>query len=78
MVAKMMAKEPERRFQTPAEVAQALMPFFKQGRLRSLGLECEVSQRRAPEARTPRPCRLPPQPRQAGPHGPCPRATSTV
>ena len=31
LVAKMMAKEPERRFQTPAEVAQALTPFFKPG-----------------------------------------------
>ena len=29
LVAKMMAKEPERRFQTPMEVAQALSPFFK-------------------------------------------------
>ena len=29
VVAKMLAKEPERRFQTPAEVAQALKPFFK-------------------------------------------------
>jgi serine/threonine protein kinase len=29
VVAKMMSKEPERRFQTPAEVAQALVPFFK-------------------------------------------------
>ena len=29
LVAKMMAKEPARRFQTPSEVAQALMPFFK-------------------------------------------------
>ena len=29
VVAKMMAKEPGRRFQTPGEVAQALMPFFK-------------------------------------------------
>ncbi len=29
LVAKMMAKEPKRRFQTPAEVAQALTPFFK-------------------------------------------------
>ena len=29
LVAKMMAKEPRRRFQTPGEVAQALTPFFK-------------------------------------------------
>jgi serine/threonine protein kinase len=28
IVAKMLAKEPERRFQTPQEVAQALLPFF--------------------------------------------------
>jgi serine/threonine protein kinase/formylglycine-generating enzyme required for sulfatase activity len=32
LVAKMMAKDPERRFQTPAEVLQALTPFFKSGR----------------------------------------------
>ena len=30
LVAKMMAKEPEHRFQTPAEVAKALTPFCKQ------------------------------------------------
>jgi len=29
LVAKMMAKDPRRRFQTPAQVAQALTPFFK-------------------------------------------------
>ena len=29
LVAKMMAKDPKRRFQTPGEVAQALTPFFK-------------------------------------------------
>ena len=29
LVAKMMAKEPDRRFQTPADVAVALVPFFK-------------------------------------------------
>jgi formylglycine-generating enzyme required for sulfatase activity len=31
LVAKMMAKDPARRFQTPGEVAHALAPFFKQG-----------------------------------------------
>ena len=31
LVAKMMAKEPDRRFQEPKEVAQALTPFFKKG-----------------------------------------------
>jgi serine/threonine protein kinase len=35
LVAKMMAKEPERRFQTPAEAAQALTPFYKGGGQRS-------------------------------------------
>ncbi len=30
LVAKMMAKEPDRRFQTPGEVARALKPFFKE------------------------------------------------
>jgi len=31
LVAKMLAKEPGRRFQTPGEVSQALVPFFKPG-----------------------------------------------
>jgi len=31
VVAKMMAKDPARRFQTPVEVARALLPFFKPG-----------------------------------------------
>ncbi len=31
LVGKMMAKEPARRFQTPGEVAQALVPFFSKG-----------------------------------------------
>ena len=32
VVAKMMAKAPEQRYQTPAEVAKALMPFSKSGK----------------------------------------------
>src|SRR5271157_2973605 len=32
VVARMMAKQPEKRFQTPAEVARALVPFFKGGK----------------------------------------------
>jgi serine/threonine protein kinase len=35
VVAKMMAKEPNRRYQTPAEVVQALKPFLKPGGLTS-------------------------------------------
>ncbi len=31
VVGKMMAKDPARRHQTPAEVAQALKPFYKPG-----------------------------------------------
>jgi serine/threonine protein kinase len=31
LVARMMAKDPRRRFQAPADVAQALLPFFKRG-----------------------------------------------
>ncbi len=44
VVAKMMAKEPGRRFQTPGEVAQALTSFFKTGNVASTGLKPEFSQ----------------------------------
>ena len=44
VVAKMMAKEPERRFQTPSEVAQALAPFFKKASANVRLLNPEVSQ----------------------------------
>ncbi len=44
VVAKMMAKEPGRRFQTPGEVAQALTPFFKKGNVASTGSKPELSQ----------------------------------
>ena len=42
VVAKMMAKEPGRRFQTPGEVAQALAPFFKKGSVAVRGSNAEV------------------------------------
>ena len=44
VVAKMMAKEPGRRFQTPGEVAQALTPFFKTGGMAVKGANPEISQ----------------------------------
>jgi serine/threonine protein kinase len=44
LVAKMMAKDPARRFQTPGEVAQALVPFFKKGTAAFEGPRAEVSQ----------------------------------
>ena len=44
LVAKMMAKEPERRFQTPSEVAQALTPFFKKASANVRVPNPEVSQ----------------------------------
>ena len=63
VVAKMMAKEPERRFQTPAEVAQALTPFFKRGNERSQVPDLEVSQVEQPAARSGR-VEMPPVPPQ--------------
>lgn len=46
VVAKMMAKEPGERYQTPGEVAKALVPFFKPGR--SPGLSQSVAVAAAP------------------------------
>ena len=43
VVAKMMAKEPGRRFQTPGEVARALTPFFKPAASQPAGSSAEVS-----------------------------------
>ena len=50
LVAKMMAKEPGRRFQTPGEVAQALMPFFKKASATVPAENPEISQVGRPEA----------------------------
>ena len=43
LVAKMMAKEPELRFQEPKEVAQALLPFFKPAMVQPAGTGGETS-----------------------------------
>jgi serine/threonine protein kinase len=48
VVAKMMAKEPGRRFHAPAQVAQALVPFFKKASSTSQGSDTEVSQMERP------------------------------
>ena len=42
-VAKMLAKEPGRRFQTPGEVAESLMPFFEKRSVRFKGPSAEAS-----------------------------------
>ena len=49
MVAKMMAKDPARRFQTPGEVSQALMPFFKKASATFKSPKPEYSQSGRPE-----------------------------
>jgi|GEM_PF-1449173 len=51
VLAKMLAKEPERRFQTPAEVALALAPFFKKGNVASTRSKPEFSQAGPPDAK---------------------------
>ncbi len=44
LVAKMMAKEPRRRFQEPKDVAHALTPFFKKGDVAFMSPGVEISQ----------------------------------
>ena len=44
LVAKMMAKDPARRFQTPDEVARALEPFVKKGTVAFKSPKAEVSE----------------------------------
>jgi serine/threonine protein kinase len=51
LVARMMAKEPERRFQTPVDVAQALVPFFKKSNTALKGSNPEVSKAGQPEVK---------------------------
>jgi len=54
VVAKMMAKDPSRRYQTPAEVAQALKPFLKPG-----GLTSQSPQPAPPVSQIDRPSSVP-------------------
>ena len=63
LVAKMMAKDPARRFQTPGEVAKALTPFFKGVAKVARAPEPEA----APAVATPPP---PPPPAEAPPTAP--------
>jgi WD40 repeat protein/serine/threonine protein kinase/Tfp pilus assembly protein PilF len=53
LVARMMAKKPELRFQTPNEVAVALAPFYKKQTARSIGANLGVDQTYAPNAGPP-------------------------
>jgi formylglycine-generating enzyme required for sulfatase activity len=52
LVAKMMAKDPGRRFQTPGEVARALAPFFKPAATRPTVSTAEISHVNRPVAPT--------------------------
>jgi len=63
LVAKMMAKDPGRRFQTPGEVAQALRPFFKKGSVSVEGANPGVSQVGQPDATLSMPGAVPVPPR---------------
>ena len=53
LVGKMMAKEPGRRFQAPGEVAQALVPFFKNRSGPSEGAMSEAALQRQPGVEQP-------------------------
>ncbi len=50
VVSKMMAKKPDRRFQTPGEVAKALVPFFRKRSGASVSLSDEFFPGVAPDA----------------------------
>ncbi len=62
MVVKMMAKEPRRRFQTPSEVAKALVPFFKKPTAASVSPRLEMTPVVAPDV-----SRAATEPTQSGP-----------
>jgi serine/threonine protein kinase/formylglycine-generating enzyme required for sulfatase activity len=66
VVAKMMAKDPNRRYQTPAEVVQALKPFLKPGG--STSPQPELFQAASPIDRPAPAVALAPTPDDDGPH----------
>jgi hypothetical protein len=63
IVARLMAKEPARRFQTPGEVAEALVPFFKKGNVALVGSKPDISRPELPEAKPAAPGAVPMPPR---------------
>ena len=73
MVAKMMAKDPARRFQTPDEVAQALRPFFGKGAVSARVLNPDLSQTGQADYR-PDPAAISPKPAPPEPKVPAPPA----
>jgi serine/threonine protein kinase len=78
VVARMMAKQPENRFQTPAEVAKALVPFFKGGKPAPSVTRKDPSPAVSPAAIT-HPPKAPPSPMRPTTHTPppTPRATKS-
>lgn len=67
LVAKMMAKQPARRFATPLEVAEALRPFFKKSGTTSNGPGQSVSVAAEPAPARPNPNPRPPAPAALNP-----------
>ena len=59
LVAKMMAKDPSQRFQTPGEVAEALTPFFKNANAAVTGPKADISWPARPAGRPERATRRP-------------------
>jgi hypothetical protein len=62
LVAKMMAKDPSRRFQTPAEVAQALEPFYRKPSSQTIATYRPPLVPAVLQAATPPPARIEPAP----------------
>jgi serine/threonine protein kinase len=78
VVAKMMAKKPADRYQTPVEVARALVPFFKAGEALPPLAEGKRSQSGDTASGTGEPTLLPPAAAPSMPFSPQPLAGSSV